>query len=261
MHKHHPWRVVKDGARFRGQWLCKFMPRRGIAVVCGRWYKSRATAEAGVKSNVDKKQVSQIKKGGRFETWRWPAYSTRRKRNPDHHHTCALPGKASAPKQKNPKGAPDLADLGAVVELGSMRELVTQRENGEQVAYTWARPQPLLLWSPKQRALVWVEGIKASRLRLGAPRTDGAAKVFENWAGGEAGQHRELELPGKRFHPVGRAVSIAYTEPFGRHADGPVLWDHDFSRSDTFYQAGQNSPFVFAVTGPRLAVTARGIVN
>lgn len=284
----HPWRVVKDGAKFRAQWLCA-LPHPN-AIVCGRFYKTKAAAEKGAKAQIEKKPVPEIAKGGRFKSWTWPDYATRRKRNPDHDQPAKFvrnpkvkkkKGKKKAKKKakkksttttttttrttkatrtSNPK-APSLADLGAVVELGHVRELVTERKDGTRVAYTWKRPQPLLVWSPKQRALVWVEGIKPGRLRKGAPRTDGAAKVFEKWAGGEAGQHRELELPAKRFRTVGRAVSIAYTEPFGRHASGPVVWEHDFSRSDTFYQAGQNSPFVFAVTGPRLAVTARGIVN
>ena len=91
-HKHHPWRVVKDGDRFRAQWLCKLLLRKGHALICGRYYKTKEAAETASKANIDKKPVSAIAKGGRFDKWTWPPYSKRNPRSPDHNHACALPG-------------------------------------------------------------------------------------------------------------------------------------------------------------------------
>jgi hypothetical protein len=101
-HNGHPWRVIEDGDRFRGQWLCALDLRRGFAAVCGAWYKSKANAEKGVKRRIEKRPVETIE--GRitaentFTKWRWPDYSTRRKRNPE--HRCALPGPLEAGERK-----------------------------------------------------------------------------------------------------------------------------------------------------------------
>ncbi len=161
--------------------------------------------------------------------------------------------------QENP-AAPSLADLGTVVELGRVRELVVDDGKGEHKVYTWKGKRPRLLYSKPKHMLFWVEGAEPSNPKRGAPRGDGAAKVFENFAAQDATSHRTMGLPPKRLRRVGRAVSIAYTEPYGRHPRKGGVWEHEFSPSDTFYQAGRSSPFVFAVAGPRLTVTDRGIV-
>ena len=84
--------------------------------------------------------------------------------------------------------------------------------------------------------------------------------MFEDWADGAAAdRHRTMEIPGGRMALVGAAIRIAYSEPYGREPQGRP-WEHDFSPSDRFWRAGKNGAFAFAVTGPRLTVTERGIV-
>jgi hypothetical protein len=170
-----------------------------------------------------------------------------------------VPARAEPKTRSNPK-APALADLGTVAELGRIESVDVERDDGTIEQYRWKGSRPMLLWSPKARALFWIEGAKPSGLRKGAPRSDGAAKIFENFAEGRpAEQHRTMVLPLKRPRKMGRAVRIVYTEPWGRAAAG-TRWEHDFSPSDVFWKAGGASPFLFAVTGPRLTVTERGIV-
>jgi hypothetical protein len=165
-----------------------------------------------------------------------------------------------AERRSNPKGAPSLADLGAVMEMGKVRSVIVEYPTGERVEFSWSRPHPLLLWSPKQRALIWFEGLEASRLKKGAPRDDGAARVFQKFSdGAPAEHHRTMPALGKRLRKVGRAIRINYTEPYGRAPAGTIHF-HDFSPSDVFWQAGRKAPFGFAVSGPRLTVTERGIV-
>lgn len=156
--------------------------------------------------------------------------------------------------------APNLGDLGTVAEMGWIKEVVVEVPNGEHHRYLWSPQAHLLLWAPRQRSLVWVEGTKPSRLRDGAPRTDGAAKIFEAFSDGQpAEQHRTLVVPPKRMRKIGRAISIDYREPWGRAPDTD-RWFHDFAPSDAFYMAGRSAPFAFAVSGPRLTVTEAGIV-
>lgn len=157
--------------------------------------------------------------------------------------------------------APNVADLGVLGEHGRVKYLDVELPSGEVQRYTWqGRDRPLMLWSPRARALVWFEGAEISRRKKGAPRSDGAARVWEDFAEGrEADSHRIANLPPRKLRKVGRAVQIGYTEPWGRAPAGTLHY-HDFGPSDVFWAADRAAPYVFAVTGPRLTVTERGIV-
>lgn len=97
-YRNTPVRIVKDGVRFRAQWVCAIRNKNWI--VCGAWYKAQAGARRGLEKRIDKQYEASGIGGGRdvdrgmFRGWRWPAYSTRRKRNPD--HRCAVPEPLSA---------------------------------------------------------------------------------------------------------------------------------------------------------------------
>jgi len=167
-------------------------------------------------------------------------------------------------ERRNPKRgkttAPELADLGVVMKLGRIVELETETPDGVRHLYEWKGSRPLLLWSPKIRALVWFEGADVSASRKGAPRDDGAARIFETFADGMAAEsHQIATMPPRKLRRIGRAIRVVYTEPWGRAPRG-TRWHHDFSPSDVFWAADRAAPFAFAVSGPRLTVTERGIV-
>lgn len=157
--------------------------------------------------------------------------------------------------------APDIGDLGVLGEKGRVKYLEVETGDGMLHRYTWkGRDRPLLLWSPRARALVWFEGAEIGRRKKGAPRSDGAARIWEDFAEGrEADSHRIANLPPRKLRKVGRAAQIGYTEPWGRAPAGTLHY-HDFGPSDVFWAADRAAPYVFAVTGPRLTVTERGIV-
>ena len=184
-----------------------------------------------------------------------------RAKNPPSKARSKTPRKGGK-RRSNPK-TPDLAKVGAVAELGNVYDLIVENDRGEHVRYRWKGPRrqrPLLLWDRTQRMLFWSEGGNPSRLKKGAPRSDGAARVFENFAERDAQAHRTMALPRRKLARVGRAVFISYTEPWGRDPAKP-LWEHDLAPSDVAYEAKGKGGSVFAVSGPRLTVTERGIVN
>jgi hypothetical protein len=216
----------------------------GLPVLVTELERVRKACEEGYEINWPIVEAAEAQKAGRHEEAEQFAEGVQ----------------AMAERKSNPKGVPDLRDLGTTMEMGKVRSVIVENPNGDQVEYKWKRPHPLLMWSPKQRALVWVEGVNPSPLKKGAPRDDGAARLFEKFAEGQpAEQHRTLVPPAKKMRRVGRAIRINYTEPYGRAPAGTIHY-HDFSPSDAFYQAGRSTPFAFAVTGPRLTVTERGIV-
>lgn len=159
--------------------------------------------------------------------------------------------------------APALANVGTVAELGNVRDLIIENSKGEQVRYRWKGPRrsrPMLLWDKSQRMLFWLEHGNPSRLKNGAPRDGGAAKVFEDFAEQDAGQHRTMPIPTGKMHKLGRAIFVSYTEPWGRDPAKP-LWEHDLAPADVAYASKAKDTTLFAVSGPRLTVTERGIVN
>ncbi len=101
---------------------------------------------------------------------------------------------------------PNLADLGTCSEHGRVHELAVELPGGQLQLHTWSAERPLLVWSPRQRALVFVHGLVVPRARSGAPRDDGAAQTYERFHGEDAGSHRDLEVPAVELHDIGRAA-------------------------------------------------------
>lgn len=156
---------------------------------------------------------------------------------------------------KNPKrrGGPNLARLGACAQLGQVLELIVEHDDGTQELHRWKANRPTLLWSPKQKCLLWVHGRRPTDRRKGATRKDGAAKTFERWSQREAKSTSSLMVPAKPLKALGRAVQIVYRSDKWSQV---ATYEHDFSRGARAYGAGQ----VFAVRGGALTVTERGIV-
>ena len=157
----------------------------------------------------------------------------------------------------NPRGAPNLARLGTVAELGRVVELRVEADDGRTYAHRWRSGRPRLLWSPTQRCLVWVMGASLDNRQKGAVRSDGAARVFESWAQRDAVQTATISVPAAKLKKLGRAVSIIYTsDKWGARGGRTTQYIHEFSQSVKAYGGGS----VFAVRGGRLTVTERGIV-
>jgi hypothetical protein len=153
---------------------------------------------------------------------------------------------------------PRLGDLGVASEHGRVHELAVELPDGQVELHTWSAQRPLLLWSPRQRALVFVHGLAVPRARAGAPRTDGAAQTYERFHGEEAETHRELELPAVELKDIGRAAHIAYKNRRWGGVEGRVA-QHDFGRSVRAYLGTRGNLKVYVVAGGRLRMTARGI--
>ena len=156
---------------------------------------------------------------------------------------------------KNPRrrGAPNLAHLGAVAQLGQVLELIVETPNGGQEVHRWRANRPTLLWSPRQKCLIWVFGRRPAARRKGASRADGAARTFERWAQRPAASTSSIDIPSKPLQALGRALQIVYrSDKWGQVA----TYEHDFSAGARAYGAGP----VFAVRGGALTVTERGIV-
>ena len=164
-------------------------------------------------------------------------------------------GPAQGELFKNPRrrGPPNLGQLGAVAQLGQVLELIVETPGGGQELHRWRSNRPTLLWSPRQKCLIWVHGRRPTARRKGASRADGAAQTFERWSQRAASSTASIAVPSRPLSPLGRAVQIVYrSDKWGQNA----TYEHDFSAGARVYGAGP----VFAVRGGALTVTERGIV-
>lgn len=146
----------------------------------------------------------------------------------------------------------------AVAELGTVLEV----EAGG-VVVRWTANRYPLLWSPAKKVLLVQEGAK--RGRKGAVESDGqAVAAFESFAGRGATYERAdtfPTVPGAKWRAVGPVSRIDYTsDKWGRRR---VEYTHESGRGVRLYRYGAATkpPWVWAIKGGRMAVTARGIVH
>lgn len=156
----------------------------------------------------------------------------------------------------NPRGAPSLARLGTCADLGRVLEIVVELPNGEHERTRWKRNHPRMLWSPQQKALVWVHNAKLQNRRKGATRSDGAARTFERWSKKAATTTNTLKIPAVKLKLKGRAVHIIYKSDKWNARGKMVSYIHDFGQSVRLYHSGK----VWSARGGKLTVTERGIV-
>lgn len=162
------------------------------------------------------------------------------------------PCPAKSSKRRSNPGKPKLAELGILSEHGRVHELMIA---DEKIPFRVARP--ILFWSPRQRALVFVDGIKVPRPRKGnPPRADSAAATYERFHGKNATSYRDdVPIPAVRLRLAGRAVSIAYRGPRWNNK----VAEHPFGQRVQAYVGVQERERVFVIAGGSLRMTARGI--
>lgn len=164
--------------------------------------------------------------------------------------------KAARARTSNP-GAPSLANLGTVSEHGRVHELQVERSDGQVESHTWSSARPLMLWSPQQRAIVFVHGATYTRpVRGEVPRDDGAAATYERFHNRRARATRELVVPATSLRELGRGVIVAYRDP--------PLWrgrvaEHKLGRAVRVWCGQSGNRKVYVVAGGRLRMTSRGI--
>lgn len=158
-------------------------------------------------------------------------------------------------RTENPR--PSLADLGTCSEHGRVHELQVER-GGKVESHRWTSSRPVLLWSPKQRAFVFVSppGKLPSSRRGDVPRDDGAAATWERFFGKRALHTRELVVPSAPLHELGRGVLLAYQTP---HKWRGGAAEHKLGRKVRAWMGTAGGRRVFVVAGGNLRMTARGI--
>ena len=146
----------------------------------------------------------------------------------------------------------------AVAELGTVLEIET---DGHVVRFP-ANRYPLL-WSPERKVLLVQEGAK--RGRKSPLESEGpAVTAFERWADRDAAYERDDTFPtvrGAKWRAIGKVQRIDYmSDKYGRQAVG---YTHESGSGVRLYRYGAatKSPWVWAVKGGRMNVTARGIVH
>ena len=154
----------------------------------------------------------------------------------------------------NPSEGPDLSDLGTLTQLGHVHEMTIELADGRHQCHKWTGDRPLLLWSPRQRALIWVVGARPHATQRGAIRDDGAARTYEKWSARPAGNTSQMKIPAASLRFKGAAVQIVYgSTKWNRRA----TYEHDHSAAVGTYSGGR----VWAVAGGSLTITPRGIVH
>lgn len=163
--------------------------------------------------------------------------------------------KKATRRATNP-ATPSLAKLGTVSEHGRVVELQVERADGQVESHSWSSRNPLLLWSPEQRALVFVHGATYTRPTRGdVPRDDGAAATWERFHGKRATGTRELVVPSTSLRELGRGVIVAYRGPKW----GNRVAEHKLGRAVRVWCGQSGNQKVYVVAGGNLRMTSRGI--
>lgn len=146
----------------------------------------------------------------------------------------------------------EVAELGTILEVEAAGFVVR-----------WTPRRYPLLWSPQKKLLLVQEGAK--RGKKADPRPGGAAlAAFEAFADRGASYERADTFPtvrGARWRVIGAVFRIDYTsDKWGRQS---VEYTHTSGRGVRLYRYGapRKPPWVWAIRGGRMTVTARGIVH
>jgi hypothetical protein len=162
---------------------------------------------------------------------------------------------ASSRRASNPSGAPPASALSELVQLGTFLD---SRTTGGVYS---VNPRPLLLWSPKAKALIVLVGYKLPRPTSTSELPDIAARVFQTWTRGRrATKLREFEAKiGTAWTLAGDAKTIGYrSDKF--HARGTTKdYQHEFGPGVKLYTLGGQMKGALAWRGGKLRITEDGI--
>ncbi len=176
---------------------------------------------------------------------------------------CPSPSQAKKKRTRKKNAGGDrspvaLDDLREASEHGHVIDLTI--DEGERTRrYKFRRAPPLLLWSPRARAVVWWHGPRTPAKRdHDDGRSSRARASFERFHGRQPDADRELATPSisGRWRKLGTAVQIGYRnhEKWGEPAE------HDFTSSVRVYRiGGEQPPTLWVLVGGKLRMTPDGI--
>lgn len=112
-----------------------------------------------------------------------------------------------------------------------------------------------LLWAPKHKALVWVEGGRKSGKR---PATQSSAS-FEAFNGRTANVEYQIEGPTSgKWYRIGSADRTDYwSDKFGKSDE--YTHDHENPRPSLYCYGTKSGPKLWCIRGGKLRITERGI--
>ena len=166
----NPTGRVLSGPRVRtpdGEYIVVFRPniggrRRRVAVDADVADILEAAQEDEIAHRhglVGKKRKASKRKASKRKASKRKASKASTRKATERAPTAAPSGPAQQELFSNPtRGAPKLAALGAVAQLGQVVKLIVEAPDGQHLQHHWKRNHPLLLWSPKQKCLLWVVG-------------------------------------------------------------------------------------------------------
>lgn len=127
---------------------------------------------------------------------------------------------------------------------------------------TWHRPRPALLWSVKKKALFMFEDVKSGPTGPIPDDTPGnVVALYEKWSGWDADHQRTLTSRARgSWRAFGEVTRIDY---YSRKWDKPASYQHASGSGVRLYRFGavNKGPWIWAIKGGRMTVTARGIVH
>lgn len=240
-----PWRIVQTAkTSFRAQVALCVKPG-GDCAVLGWTRRSKKSATDLILKYIDDTANDWTSPP---PGWSWSKWTGLPKRNPS--------SSSSSSGRELKRGPLKVANLAAVSEHGHVLDLVI--DEGKQTRkYRFKRPMPLLLWSPKYKALLFWEDAKLPQRRKVENPDDLPKRAAAAWSKFHKGHEADTARTIKRSEPktwrrVGRAVAIGYRDPEKWGKDDA---EHDFGRGVNVYRAGR----LWVVRGGKLRLTAHGI--
>ncbi len=212
----------------------------------GTWPKLTTAKKAGERFLVEAKRTKRAPS----KAWgRALADELKPGGKPRENPTTELPSRTL---KRSPIGQWDGIDT---AELGSILELEVDGYRLE-----WRRGEGVLVWAPDKKALLILEGGRRGRptqLEDGSK----ARRVFERWAGRDAKREADIDIdPRGSWRSFGTVRRIDYhSDKYGRRRE----YTHRTGRGVRLYRLGAagKPPWLWAIKGGRLNVTARGIIG